>query len=1544
MQDLEISASAVSITLLNKGSKDTESYVCGLVDGEMDLRHYRLLYSDNSISNDLFNAQNSGLDFFTKTYGLEEKNIFYDYQFEFSGLKNAPDSVKQYVYQSKSYTISMAIAKHSMIVINDFEGKTPSENEVDIIKRFAKVFEQAYIRFLDVQKAEAQAKEGQIQLALERVRARTMAMQHSDELSETAYILFQQFNQLGENPDQATIGIVNEDEWVIEYWVTMYGDQTSKTFKFSIDEPNVTNRIYRAWKAGEKSRVIDLQGDELRDFSIYRAGMGGAAYNKDEQRRVVNVAFFAKGLINVQSAESRSAESILLLERFATVFEGTYQRFLDLKQAEAQAKEGQIQLALERVRARTMAMQHSEELSETAYLLSEQFRQFGEATIQITIGIIDEEHRVIEFAGTDTGGNKSVGRIKASIDQSGLMNKLYTAWKQKKKSAIVELRDDELVSWVNYRNSLMGRNEGLDQLDGARYVNSAFFSKGVMSLSALEPRSPEVIRLLERFAEVFDGTYTRFLDLKQAEAQAREAQIQLGLERVRARAMAMQTSNELADLVSTVLNELKKLDFALSWCLITIIDYDAWCCRVWMANPNVNQLPQSYLLQFADYPFQKAIMQAWKERQSKWVYELKGDEKKAIDEYMFTKTEYSKLPKVAQDNVRSLDPAYFSFSFSNFGGLQTGGAQPLSEDNLDILSRFGKVFDLTYTRFNDLQKAEAQAREALVEAALERVRSKTMAMHNSNDVAETAVAMVGELKKLGIDTIRCGIGIMHEPGDMEVWTVKTNENDEADMIIGWLDMHMHPLLEGAFISWRNNTEAYSYELKDEDLFNYFDAINKCPGYPIRYDTATLPKLIHHNEFHFSEGTLFSFSLQQISDEQKIIFKRFAGVFGLTYRRFLDLQKAESQAREAQIETGLERVRSRTLAMQSSEELAETAAVVFRQLINLGIEPNRLFIGIIKNESSDIELWATDEDGSKVSTRFTGNANGNKSVKEMYDGWKEGKSSITIDMQGKVLQDYFHYLTDTLHVPFKFGLDQKRRIQSVAYFSQGFIGMASPDVQPQSTIDLLERFAGVFNLTYTRFNDLQKAEAQAREAKIETALERVRARALAMQQPEELKEVAQVLRHEMGLLGIEELETCSIYMHADNSEDAECWYAIKDDKEAERKLVSDHFALNLTDTWVGMEMLKFYNSAIKQVSIAMKGANRKEWIHYCEDRSLVLRDYYGAQIPDRTYHLYKFSNGAIGAATPDNISGESWSLLKRVASVFSLAYSRFKDLTQARIDLKQLKEEKRRAEDALTELKAAQTKLIQTEKMASLGELTAGIAHEIQNPLNFVNNFSEVSIELLQELKEEAEAGNTEDVMAIAYDLTQNLGKINHHGKRADSIVKGMLEHSRVGTGEKQLTNINVMADEFLKLSYHGLRAKDKSFNAELTMKFDEQLPKINIAQQDIGRVLLNLFNNAFYAVNQKQKTEAADYKPEVSVSTSIEKSNLVIKVKDNGKGIPDAIKDKIMQPFFTTKPTGEGTGLGLSLSYDIVVKGHGGSISVDTKEGEGSEFIITLPL
>ena len=263
--------------------------------------------------------------------------------------------------------------------------------------------------------------------------------------------------------------------------------------------------------------------------------------------------------------------------------------------------------------------------------------------------------------------------------------------------------------------------------------------------------------------------------------------------------------------------------------------------------------------------------------------------------------------------------------------------------------------------------------------------------------------------------------------------------------------------------------------------------------------------------------------------------------------------------------------------------------------------------------------------------------------------------------------------------------------------------------------------------------------------------------------------------------------------------------------------------------------------------------------------------------------------------------------------------------------------------SLEDLKSTQAQLIHAEKMASLGELTAGIAHEIQNPLNFVNNFSEVSGELIDEAVEEIDSGELGEAKEILEDLKENLGKITHHGHRASGIVKSMLDHSRASGGEKVETDINVLCDEYLRLAYHGMRAKDRSFNAELVTDFDESLPKIKVVPQDIGRVLLNLINNAFQAVNEESLQGLEALKGKVCVTTKNLGNSIEITVSDNGPGIPDDIKDKIFQPFFTTKPTGEGTGLGLSLSYDII-KAHGGTIEVSENKPRGTVFSFSLKI
>jgi len=310
--------------------------------------------------------------------------------------------------------------------------------------------------------------------------------------------------------------------------------------------------------------------------------------------------------------------------------------------------------------------------------------------------------------------------------------------------------------------------------------------------------------------------------------------------------------------------------------------------------------------------------------------------------------------------------------------------------------------------------------------------------------------------------------------------------------------------------------------------------------------------------------------------------------------------------------------------------------------------------------------------------------------------------------------------------------------------------------------------------------------------------------------------------------------------------------------------------------------------------------------------------------------------------------ETWwfrtlAVLMLIALIYSIVQYRSRNLKKRNVELEgKVMHRTKELKHSLEDLRATQAQLIQQEKMASLGELTAGIAHEIQNPLNFVNNFSDLNKELADELEQEIHKGNYDDARTIAKDIKENEEKINRHGKRAGAIVKGMLQHSRTSSGQRELTDLNKLADEYLRLTYHGLRAKDKSFDAKIETDFDSSVDKINVVPQDIGRVIVNLINNAFYAIGERQKAEGLGYEPLVIVSTKKQNDKVEITVKDNGTGISQKIVDKIFQPFFTTKPTGQGSGLGLSLTYDIV-KAHGGEIKVESKEGEGSDFTVVLP-
>jgi signal transduction histidine kinase len=1635
-----------------------------------------------------------------------------------------------------------------------------NEEKLALLKRFRNVFNLSYQRYTDISQAEAQAREAEIELALERIRARTMAMQKSAELTETSYLLFQQLKELGASADQLSIGIINEAEQTMELSVTLHGSQLQNTLTVKLDEPFVVSKAYAAWKLNKKSLVVTLTGKDLEDYNAYRNNLGKIKFNKTDAdvKWVVNCAFFSKGWMSFSSLENVPAETIKLLERFTAVFDGTYTRFLDLQKAEAQTREAQINLAVERVRARALAMFKSDEILEVVFKLKEEVMNLdipGVAAATIHLKEKNGLHRMWDLSSFEQNGEKMhlPLDIVYKLEESDPNLYIRKIWGNTEQYFLVKQDKKDLKITTDWLRS-NGKVKQADEAD--QFINSVDFTflyhptiqlnNGRMSIDLFDQApSEEMKSILTKMGAAFDLAYKRFEDLKNSEAQLKEAQIEAALEKVRSRSLAMHKSDEIGEVVWTVVEKMKELKIELNG--ISLVTYipDTKDMLHWHVNPEVANNSSSMLLPYFDDLVCNDCLEA-KEKGIELLSKIYTKEQK--DNYFNKAVEVSDFkyfPEELKQWVLDQPCLSFSFAIQKHSGifLEDYAGKIFSKEDNDILIRFSRVFEQSYVRFLDLQKAEAQAREAQIEAALERTRTQSMIMQHSKELDDTLRVFHEQVLLLGIKSAFSFLWLPDEAKDKHIFWAIWEETINGSVVfknkaINYPLDRNEPATKQCLIDWKSNEPVVSYAVPPEGVENYFaawqeliDGVEKlrpehfsgglyyveafmkygCFGvlvesdlkedekkilsriaiefertytrfldlqkaeaqareatieaalekvrsrslsmhksdeleevvsvvfqklhdlnmivdggvtisiyneltndqvhwvaapeliksthfnvpyandkiiadnikakkngieyfakiYPFEEKNAMLNYLFEYSDYKYLPEDVKNWVLQSenyaqsiafshnssifvnsysgilLTDDEAEILKRFAKVFEQAYIRFLDLQKAEEQNRESHIETALERVRSRTLAMHKSEELSDAAATVFHQLQVLGISQlRRSLVSIMNAEQTTWQIWYTTVEGESNTSYMAMPADGHPVAIGMKESWLK-RELIHIELEGLQLKSWIEYiLANGWHYPKGETPPEKFVIYGLPFSNGYLVAFTNNDISP-AEIDLLRRFAKVFDQTYTRFLDLQKAEANAREAQIEAGLERVRSRTLAMQKSDELADTEAELFKQLINLGIAP-NRLYIGIIKDELGLIEIWATNEDGSQ-----IANQFNLDISRNDSVKRMYNAWKQQQKSVTIIMEGEELSTYLSYLQNEFNIP---FGSGLSQkrRVQTISYFSNGLIGMASTDDQPAETTELLNRFAAVFNLTFTRFNDLKiaeahsiQAEHDLIEITTARQSAEAALVELQSTQRQLIQSEKMASLGELTAGIAHEIQNPLNFVNNFSEVSKELLGEMKEEMVKGNLDDANEIMQDIIQNLEKINHHGKRADAIVKGMLQHSRSSSAVKEPTDINALCDEYLRLSYHGLRAKDKSFNATLKTDYDETIGKINIIPQDIGRVVLNLLTNAFYAVDEKKKSRVDGYEPTVTIATHYilppSGQAVEIKVSDNGGGIPQKVLDKIFQPFFTTKPTGQGTGLGLSLSYDIV-KAHDGELKVESKNGQGSEFIIELPI
>jgi signal transduction histidine kinase len=492
-----------------------------------------------------------------------------------------------------------------------------------------------------------------------------------------------------------------------------------------------------------------------------------------------------------------------------------------------------------------------------------------------------------------------------------------------------------------------------------------------------------------------------------------------------------------------------------------------------------------------------------------------------------------------------------------------------------------------------------------------------------------------------------------------------------------------------------------------------------------------------------------------------------------------------------------------------------------------------------------------------------------------------------------------------------------------------VAIAQESPIPEETREILIRFARVFEQTYIRFLDLQRAEFQALDAKRRASLDRIRGEIASMRTADDLQTITPLIWRELTTLGVPFFR-CGLFIMDDENETIHSFLTTPTGEHlAELRLPYNHgdTTTAIVDHWRCCKV--YFERWDREQFVA--------WAMSLIDHGLLedRLQYQGADEPPAclSLHFIPFTQGVLYIGGEDTLSEDTVDLVQSLAHAFSVAYARYADFQKLEAKNSELAQ-------ALDDLQATQAQLIQAEKMASLGQLTAGIAHEIKNPLNFVNNFATLSVELASELEGALTKG--EDVSAILEDLKMNAAQITKHGQRADRIVYGMMQHANGGTGNRQKIQVNTFVEEYVNLAFHGMRARNAHFNVTIEREYADDAGQIEIMPQEIGRVLINLFNNAFDALQEKTTVDA-DFTPTLHVRTSRSADHIVLQVSDNGPGIASDILDRIFEPFFTTKPAGRGTGLGLSLSYDIIVHGHGGHVDVTCNDSGGVTFTVQLP-
>jgi signal transduction histidine kinase len=1488
----------------------------------------------------------------------------YQYFASRNNLEN--EAINNHLAKAPEYQINhMAYFKYGYLL---FITLVPAPEAHDVFKRFAKEFEQTYTRFLDLQKAEAQARESQIQLSLERIRAKAMAMQHSDELSDFLTVVFEQFEVLNLRPINSQLSLFDiENNRSIFRMTGKKGARLIATQEVDLDASPVWKQQVEDWKSGNPKEVVVVYVpyENLPEIAeIFKEIMAKLPEDILPQLedypdgQYVIQGYCKYGYLGYSASRPPTEEEKEITRRIANEFGNVYQRFLDLQKAEAQAREAEIEVALEKVRSRSLAMHKSEELKEVVFSVFERLRELRIQTDSTNLVVYHDESQKAEFWTANemnyatkftlpmTGRFYPIEGVKFRKEQKVFQRHLPFEEKNRFWEELFETPDFRKVPEAR-KNFLLENTDCLSQL-----LAFGKFTGIMLNRYFNTPFSVREFEITERFAKVFDQAYTRFLDLEKAEAQARESQIQLSLERIRAKAMAMQHSDELSDFLTVVFEQFAVLKLNPVNCHLAFLDLENNRSIFRITGKNGATLIATQEINLDASPVWIQKVEAWKSGHFFDVDVLFVPVEKLSEIGEIFKEILDKIP----ENDRPLPEDYPNGEYITEGNCKYGylgysASRPPTEEEKEITRRIANEFGNVYQRFIDLQKAETQAREARIEAALERIRARAMAMHHSGELRDVITVLFNQFDILGIKPVQAQLSLFDVENNKFTHR-STGKGGRGNMGEQIIDMDAMDVWKETIDKWKKsepNSINSLYFPKETlpQLWALFDELSKQLPEEEIITQEDYPDGVYVTEGNFNYGYIgFSHYRKATAEEEDIVI-RFATEFGRLYQRFLDLQKAEAQARESQIQLSLERIRAKAMAMQHSDELSDFLTVVFEQFHVLHIQLVNSQLSLLDFDNNRSIFRLTGKNGATLIATQEVDLDASPVWKQKVEDFKSGHPSdvdvlfIPYDLIpeiGEIFKEIVSKLPEDER-PLPEDYPDGQYIVEGA-FKYGYLGYSASKPPSDEEKEITRRIAHEFGNVYQRFLDLQKAEAQALEAIKQASLDRVRGEIASMRTTADLDLITPLVFRELTVLGVR-FTRCGVFIIQEEHETIEAYLSSSEGNSLgalKLPYQSSELTSQMVVAW--QRGMVFRQHWTKEDFV--------QWINLMMERDQIQdrNTYQGAAAPPDSLelHFIPFPQGMLYVGALHPLDESEIELVQSLSHAFSIAYTRYQDFEK-------LEKAKAETDLALKELKSTQAQLIQQEKLASLGQLTAGIAHEIKNPLNFVNNFSEVSLEMIEEAKEERnKSQETRDetlVDEILEDIKANLEKIHEHGARANTIVTSMLQHSRGSSGKKEPTDLNVFIKESVNLSYHGMRAGKNPIDVEIILDLDPKVSEIPLIKEDFSRVMINLCNNAFDAMRQKtlQGFETLGgldgYHPKLTVRTKSESDHMLISVEDNGPGIPEEIKDKILQPFFTTKKGTEGTGLGLSITHDIV-KAHGGSISISS-DSNGSIFSITLP-